>query len=97
MWTPDYPPMMQACGYVEHDWNLSCEDAAAATKLTAAEMVAIIEKQLARGVKNDAAIVLLHCNAGKEETVLALPDIIRILREHGFTFGVITPMTPQPW
>ncbi|MBR1581321.1 MAG: polysaccharide deacetylase [Selenomonadaceae bacterium] len=97
MWTADYPPMMQACGYVEHDWNLSCEDAAAAVKLTAPEMVAIIEKQLDRGVKNDAAIVLLHCNSGKEETVAALPDIIRVLRERGFSFGVVTPITPQPW
>lgn len=97
MWTPDYPPMMQACGYVEHDWNISCEDSAASPKLTAPEMVAIIEKQLDRGVKNDAAIVLLHCNAGKEETVAALPDIIRVLRERGYSFGVISPITPQPW
>ena len=97
MWTDDYLPMMQACGYAEHDWNISCEDAATAVKLTAPEMVAIIEKQLDRGVKNDAAIVLLHCNAGKEETVAALPDIIRVLRERGFSFGVVTPITPQPW
>lgn len=97
MWTDDYPPMMQACGYFEHDWNISCEDAATAVKMTAPDMVAIIEKQLDRGVKNNAAIVLLHCNSGKEETVLALPDIIRVLRERGFTFGVVSPMTPQPW
>ncbi len=97
MWTPDYPPMMKACGYVEHDWNISCEDSASRNKITAAEMVANIEKQLDRGVKNDTAIVLMHCNSGKEETVIALPEIIRVLRERGFSFGVVTPMTPQPW
>lgn len=97
MWTDDYEPMMTACGYVEHDWNISCEDSAISPKPTAPEMVAIIEKQLDRGVKNEAAIVLLHCNSGKEETVLALPDIIRVLRERGFAFGVVSPMTPQPW
>ena len=45
----------------------------------------------------DSAILLLHSSGGHEETVKAVPEIIRILRERGYTFGVVTPMTPQPW
>ena len=32
-----------------------------------------------------------------QETAKALPEIIRVLRERGYRFGVVTPMTPQPW
>ena len=43
------------------------------------------------------AIILMHSSEGHEETVKALPEIIRVLREKGYVFGVVTPMTPQPW
>ena len=36
-----------------------------------------------------------HVN--KKETAKALPEIIRVLRQNGYQFGVVTPMTPQPW
>ena len=42
------------------------------------------------------ALVLMHSTYGKQETANALRGIIAILRERGFTFGVVTPMTPQP-
>ena len=44
-----------------------------------------------------SAIILMHSSEGHEETVKALPEIIRVLREKGYAFGVVTPMTPQPW
>ena len=43
------------------------------------------------------AIILMYSSEGHEETVKALPEIIRVLKEKGYTFGVVTPMTPQPW
>jgi len=43
------------------------------------------------------AIVLMHCNGDKFETVKALPEIIQLLRDKGYQFGVVTPMTPKPW
>ena len=39
----------------------------------------------------------MHSSEGHEETVKALPKIIELLKAKGYTFGVITPMTPQPW
>ncbi len=27
----------------------------------------------------------------------ALPELIHLLRDWGYKFGVVTPMTPQPW
>ncbi|MBR2733271.1 MAG: polysaccharide deacetylase, partial [Selenomonadaceae bacterium] len=42
-------------------------------------------------------ILLMHCNSDKLETVKALPELIHLLRDWGYKFGVVTPMTPQPW
>jgi peptidoglycan/xylan/chitin deacetylase (PgdA/CDA1 family) len=43
------------------------------------------------------ALILMHCNGGKEETVRALPGIIANLRAKGYRFGVVMPISPQPW
>ena len=96
MWTPDYEPLMTACGYVEHDWNVSVEDATG-RELTPQEMIHIVDEQTNRPIKDDAAIILMHSNKGKENTAAALPGIIKVLVDKGYRFGVITPMTPQPW
>ena len=96
MWTPEYEPLMTACGYVEHDWNVSVEDATS-KKPTPTQMIRYVDEATNRGVKDNAAIILMHSNAGKESTVDALPGIIEMLSNKGYTFGVITPMTPQPW
>ena len=96
MWTADYPPMMKACGYVEHDWNVSCEDATA-QRPNPQQIIANIDWQTNSGFKDNAAIILMHCNEGKENTVSALPAVIELLVNKGYKFGVVTPMTPQPW
>ena len=79
-------------GYVEHDWNVSSADSAPGHPV-AQDFIDNIAGQAV----TDSAIILMHSSGGHEETVKALPEIIRILRERGYTFGVITPMTPQPW
>ena len=96
MWTADYEPLMTACGYVEHDWNVSVEDATS-KKPTPTQMIRYVDEATNRGVKDNAAIILMHSNADKENTVAALPGIIEMLSNKGYTFGVVTPMTPQPW
>ena len=96
MWTPDYEPLMTACGYVEHDWNVSVEDATA-KKPTPQEMIHFVDEQTNRPLKDDMALILMHSNKGKENTAAALPGIIKVLVDKGYKFGVVTPMTPQPW
>ncbi|MBR2179064.1 MAG: polysaccharide deacetylase [Selenomonadaceae bacterium] len=96
MWTPDYEPLMTACGYVEHDWNVSVEDATA-KKPTPQEMIHFVDEQTNRPLKDEMALILMHSNKGKENTAAALPGIIKVLVDKGYSFGVVTPMTPQPW
>ena len=96
MWTANYEPLMQACGYVEHDWNVSVEDATA-KKPNAQQIISIFKSQIEGSFKDNAAIILMHSNSGKEQTVDALPAIIETLVRKNYSFGVITPMTPQPW
>ena len=96
MWTPNYEPLMTACGYVEHDWNVSVEDATG-RKPTPQEMIHFVDEQTNGPLKDDMALILMHSNKGKENTAAALPGIIKVLVDKGYTFGVVTPMTPQPW
>lgn len=94
--TKAYEPALKASGYVEHDWNVSSADAAP-NHPVAQDFIDNIDGQTDQPVAAHAAIILMHCSEGHEETVKALPEIIRILKAKGYTFGVVTPMTPQPW
>ena len=90
--TKAYEDAIAANGYVEHDWNVSSADTAPGNP-TAQDFIDNISGQ----ATTDCVIILMHSSGGHEETVKAVPEIIRILRERGYTFGVVTPMTPQPW
>ena len=92
--TSAFPPALKEAGLAAHDWNV-CIDDAVHGHPTAADFVNKVATQTASG--RNPAIVLMHCSYGKEETVKALPQIIQLLRERGYSFGVMTPMTPQPW
>ena len=94
--TKAYEPALKASGYVEHDWNVSSADAAP-NHPVAQDFIDNIDGQTDQPVAAHADIILMHCSEGHEETVKALPEIIRILKAKGYTFGVVTPMTPQPW
>lgn len=94
--TKAYAPALKANGYVEHDWNVSSADAAP-NHPVAQDFIDNIDSQTDEAVAAHSAIILMHCSEGHEETVKALPKIIEILKNKGYTFGVITPMTPQPW
>ena len=90
--TNAYPPALKEVGLVEHNWNVCIDDAVGGYP-TAAEFVEKVRQQTADG--KNTAIVLMHCSYGKEETVKALPEIIQLLRERGYSFGVVTPATPR--
>ncbi len=94
--TPDYAPALRASGYVEHDWNVSSADAAP-NHPVAQDFIDNIASETDGEATAHTAIILMHSSEGHEETVKALTEIIRILKEKGYTFGVVTPMTPQPW
>ena len=95
MFNGDYWSMIAGCGYVEHDWNALTEDATP-SKPNASQQVNNVLKYLGDNPPR-SVIILMHSNSDKAETVKALPEIIHFLRDWGYTFGVVTPMTPQPW
>ena len=90
--TEAYDAVTADNGYVEHDWNVSSADSDSSGPV-AQDFIDNIAGQAVM----DSAIILMHSSSGHEETVKALPEIIRVLRERGYAFGVVTPMTPQPW
>ena len=92
--TSEYEACLEENGYVEHDWNVSIADTAPGNP-TAQDFVDNVIAQTADG--KESAIILMHSSYGHQETAKALPEIIRVLRERGYRFGVVTPMTPQPW
>lgn len=94
MFTKDYYPTLNYVGLAEHDWNVCIDDAVGGHPL-AWEFVQKVREQTSWGI--NPAIVLMHSSYGKGETVRALPEIIQLLRDRGYSFGVVTPMTPQPW
>ena len=95
MFTSNYWTMVDDCGYVEHDWNALTEDATP-SKPNASEQINNVLRNLGDNPPR-SVIILMHCNSDKTETVKALPEIIHFLRDWGYKFGVVTPMTPQPW
>lgn len=92
--TSEYEACLEENGYVEHDWNVSIADTASGNP-TAQDFIDNVMAQTADG--KESAIILMHSSYGHQETAKALPEIIRVLRERGYRFGVVTPMTPQPW
>ncbi len=95
MFSANYYSMVEDCGYVEHDWNALTEDATP-SRPNASTQINNVLKNLGDNPPHNV-IVLMHCNSDKTETVKALPELIHLLRDWGYKFGVVTPMTPQPW
>ena len=96
MFTGDYYEALNLLGYVEHDWNVLTEDATLECP-SAEEQIHYVDVRTHGSLKDNMALILMHCNSGKEETVRALPGIIAILKAKGYRFGVVSPITPQPW
>ena len=78
---------MERRGFVCHDWNLSVEDSVKPYK-DAATMTDFVMSYVGNKTRG---VMLLHDAAGRKETVKALPEIIRRLRDKGYTFAALTP------
>ena len=95
MFSANFYTMVADCGYVEHDWNVLTEDATP-SRPNASQQINNVLRYLGEQPPR-TVILLMHSNSDKTETVKALPDLIHLLRDWGYKFGVVTPMTPQPW
>lgn len=91
----DYWEMVRAVGYAEYDWNTATQDATAQAPNASTQVNNVIQQLGDNPPKS--VILLMHSKDGKDETVKALPELIHMFRDWGYKFGVITPMTPQPW
>lgn len=74
--------MLQADGYHQVDWNTLPRDAEGAPK----KAEALVEEFKKSVAGREKAVILMHDTYGKEETAKALPEILRYLKDHGFTF-----------
>ena len=88
---------LRAQGYIEVGWNALTGDADGTGK-TAAKSVENLKKQLQqRPYLQSHLVILMHDGAGHEATVKALPQIIKLLKEKGYTFRVVTTAIPPCW
>lgn len=95
--TKEYWQAIADIGYVDVGWNALTGDADG-TGRTADKAVENLRRQLAdRPYLNTHLIILMHDAAGHGETVKALPAIIAMLKQQGYTFRVVTPATPPAW
>jgi peptidoglycan/xylan/chitin deacetylase (PgdA/CDA1 family) len=73
---------LDQAGFEVHDWNIDSGDA---------KRVGVPANEIIETVKNgpfrDEVIVLMHDSAGHEQTVKALPDIIRLFKAKGYAFA----------
>lgn len=81
-----YYHYLSLAGYEVHDWNIDSEDARR-PGMTAES----VYRTVAKGPFRHEAIVLMHDKAGHEETIKALPRIIRLFKEKGYTFASLAP------
>lgn len=81
-------------GYIEVGWNVSSGDASAAKATAIAQNVLT---QLKQPFLQSHAIVLMHDGPGHQETVRALPGIIRALKAQNYEFRVVNAHTPAAW
>lgn len=73
------------CGYQYEDWNVSAEDSVG--RPDSGTIIANIRKDFA---KYDEPVILMHDSQINGETVKALPQIIRMIRDEGYSFGILS-------
>lgn len=81
-----YFEQLQSAGYMVHDWNVDSGDSSG-KRVTAAQIINNVKNSKLR----NEMTVLLHDGSGHEETVKAMPEIIRYFQNLGYTFAPLTP------
>lgn len=95
--TDAFWPAIEQLGYVEVGWNALTGDADGTGK-SAGKAVENIKQQLElRPYLHRHLVILMHDASGHGATVDALPAIIKLLKERGYTFRVVTTAIPPSW
>lgn len=84
-------------GYIEVGWNSLTGDADGTGKTADKELVNLRTQLEKRPFLNTHLVVLMHDAVGHEATVEALPKIIKLLKDKGYTFRVVTTAIPPSW
>jgi peptidoglycan/xylan/chitin deacetylase (PgdA/CDA1 family) len=93
--TAEYWAALAGDGYREIGWNVNSGDA---SRAKAAQITATVVRQMdSQKFLWSHAIVLMHDGRGHEETVRALPAIIKYFKDRGFDFRVVNLETPPAW
>lgn len=92
--TKEYWKTLHNEGYIEVGWNVSSGDASSSK---AHQLVNNIASQMNKKFLWSHSIVLMHDGRGHNETVMALPEIIKLYKEQGFEFRVVNTQTPPAW
>ncbi|WP_240414690.1 polysaccharide deacetylase [Paenibacillus periandrae] len=77
---------LDQAGYEVHDWHIDSGDSKR-VGVPAAEIIQTVRK----GPFQDELIVLMHDGTGHEQTVKALPEIIRLFKQKGYVFAALQP------
>lgn len=75
---------MSEKGYEYYDWNVSAEDSVGTPSKSS--IIKNIKKDFG---KYNQPVILMHDSAINEATVEALPEIIRMLKEEGYSFATV--------
>ena len=95
--TDAFWPAIEELGYVEVGWNALTGDADGTGK-SAGKAVENIKQQLElRPYLHRHLVILMHDASGHGATVDALPAIIKLLKDRGYTFRVVTTAIPPSW
>ncbi len=74
-------------GFVPYDWNVSAQDATSRPL----PVETILDNVMSSAAGKKYGVVLMHDSSARTTTVEALPEMIRRLREQGYTFAALTP------
>ncbi|WP_165452797.1 polysaccharide deacetylase [Paenibacillus thalictri] len=88
---PFYFYYMEQAGYSVFDWNIDSGDASRAG-VKASEITATVKK----GPFRHEVILLMHDGSGHDESVKALPEVIHLFKDKGYTFSVLSPLVKPP-
>ncbi|WP_051621237.1 polysaccharide deacetylase [Paenibacillus sp. UNC451MF] len=80
---------MDQAGYEVYDWNIDSGDSAR-PGVPANEIIQTVRK----GPFKQEVILLMHDGTGHEQTVKALPDIIKLFKDKGYSFEALSPQVP---
>lgn len=89
--SPSLLSKIHNCGYKVYDWNTSVGDG----MYPSTPPDKLVENAISTKLKRNNIIVLLHNRPNNQNTVAALPKLIKHYKSLGYTFKVIDESTPE--